>query len=86
MTNNISVSIRPEKIIINTNSISNSLKGKVITSSFVGTSYQYTLSTPIGNLNVVSTDTSNFTTFQSTPIAPQTMTKPKTQYNSTYAA
>ena len=60
LSNNISVSIRPEKIIINTNSISNSLKGKVITSSFVGNSYQYTLSTPIGNLYVVSTDTSNF--------------------------
>jgi len=60
LTNNISVSIRPEKIIINTNPISNSLEGKVITSSFVGSSYQYTLSTPIGNLYVVSTDTSNF--------------------------
>jgi len=33
---------------------------KVLNSSFVGTAYQYTLNTPIGNLYVVSTDTSNF--------------------------
>ena len=32
----------------------------MITSSFVGNSYQYTLDTSIGNLYVVSTDTSNF--------------------------
>ena len=60
MSHNKSILIRLEKIIINTNKVSNSLKAKVITSSFVGNSYQYTLNSSIGNLYVVSTDTSNF--------------------------
>jgi len=60
LSNNISISIRPEKIIINSNQVTNSLEAKVITSSFVGNSYQYTLKTHIGNLYVVATDTTNF--------------------------
>ena len=59
---NVSLSIRPEKIIINSNLVSNSLKAKVITSSFVGNTYQYTLNTLIGDFYVVSSDTTNFKT------------------------
>ena len=62
LSDNISLSIRPEKVIINSNSVSNSLEAKVITSSFVGNTYQYTLNTPMGKLYVVSSDTANFKT------------------------
>ena len=60
LSDNISISIRPEKININDNALNNSLEAKIITSSFVGNTYQYTLNTLIGDLYVVSSDTANF--------------------------
>jgi len=57
---NISISIRPEKIIINDKKVENSLHAKVLNSSFVGNTYQYNLETSAGNLYAVSTNTKNY--------------------------
>ena len=59
MTGNISVAIRPEKIIINKNKSENNINAKVTNASFVGNSYQYILSTNIGKIYVISKDTIN---------------------------
>ena len=59
MTGNISVAIRPEKININKNKSENNINAKVTNASFVGSSYQYILSTNIGKIYVISKDTIN---------------------------
>ncbi|MDB3872255.1 ABC transporter ATP-binding protein [Candidatus Pelagibacter sp.] len=54
-----SIALRPEKININKNKKENSLVGKIISASFVGNSYQYTISTNVGKMYVISHDTIN---------------------------
>ena len=54
-----SIALRPEKININKNKKENSLVGKIISASFVGNSYQYTISTSVGKIYVISHDTIN---------------------------
>ena len=54
-----SIALRPEKININKNKKENSLVGKIISASFVGNSYQYTISTNVGKIYVISHDTIN---------------------------
>jgi len=54
-----SIALRPEKININKNKKENNLIGKIISSSFVGNSYQYTISTNVGIIYVISHDTIN---------------------------
>jgi len=56
---NVSVALRPEKINIQKNNIENSIKAKVTNVSFVGSSYQYILSSNIGKIYVVSDNTKN---------------------------
>ena len=56
---NTSIALRPEKIKINKNKKENSLVGKIISASFVGNSYQYTISTNVGKIYVISHDTIN---------------------------
>ena len=58
--NSASISIRPEKIILNDVNIENSIEGVVISSSFVGNTYQYDVRTSFGDLYVVSNETNNF--------------------------
>jgi len=54
-----SIALRPEKININKNKKENNLIGKIISTSFVGNSYQYTISTNVGIIYVISHDTIN---------------------------
>jgi iron(III) transport system ATP-binding protein len=54
-----SIALRPEKININKNRKENNLIGKIISASFVGNSYQYTISTNVGKIYVISHDTIN---------------------------
>ena len=54
-----SIALRPEKININKNKKKNNLIGKIISTSFVGNSYQYTISTNVGIIYVISHDTIN---------------------------
>jgi len=49
-----SIALRPEKININKNKKENNLIGKIISASFVGNSYQYTISTNVGIIYVIS--------------------------------
>ena len=58
--NSASISIRPEKIKLNDVNIENSIEGVVISSSFVGDTYQYDVRTSFGDLYVVSNETNNF--------------------------
>ena len=58
--NSASISIRPEKIKLNDVNIDNSIEGVVISSSFVGNTYQYDVRTSFGDLYVVSNETNNF--------------------------
>ena len=60
LINSASISIRPEKIEIHDNTIENSLEGEIISSAFVGNTYQYDVRTSLGNLYVVSNETNNF--------------------------
>ncbi len=60
LINSASISIRPEKIEIYDNTIENSLEGEIISSAFVGNTYQYDVRTSLGNLYVVSNETNNF--------------------------
>ena len=53
------IALRPEKILINKDKKENSLIGKIISASFVGNSYQYTVSTSVGKIYVISNDTVN---------------------------
>ena len=54
-----SIALRPEKININKNKKENNLIGKIISASFVGNSYQYTISTNVGIIYVISHHTIN---------------------------
>jgi len=58
--NSASISIRPEKIKLNDVNIENSIEGVVISSAFVGNTYQYDVRTSFGDLYVVSNETKNF--------------------------
>ena len=59
ITGNISVALRPEKININKKKSENNINAKVTNASFVGSNYQYILSTNIGKIYVISKDTIN---------------------------
>ena len=59
LKHSISVALRPEKINIHKNKTENSIHAKIITASFVGSSYQYVFSSSLGKLYVVSGDTNN---------------------------
>jgi len=60
LKNSASISIRPEKIKLNDVNIEKSIEGVVISSSFVGNTYQYDVRTSFGDLYVVSNETNNF--------------------------
>ncbi len=59
LSENISVAIRPEKIKINKNKIENCINAKVTNASFVGSNYQYIVSSKIGKIYIVSNDMEN---------------------------
>ena len=56
LNENLHVAIRPEKININKNKIENCIHAKVTNASFVGSNYQYIVSSKIGKIYVVSND------------------------------
>ena len=60
LKNSASISIRPEKITINNSQILNSVEGEIISSAFVGNTYQYDVRTSFGDLYVVSNETNDF--------------------------
>ena len=59
LSENIPVAIRPEKIKINKNKIENCINAKVTNASFVGSNYQYIVSSKIGKIYIVSNDMEN---------------------------
>ena len=59
LQNEVSVAVRPEAIILQSNKLSNSISAKIVKSSFVGNHYQYTVSSSLGELYLVSEDVVN---------------------------
>ena len=59
LQNEVSVAVRPESITIQSNKTSNSISAKIVKASFVGNHYQYTVSTSLGELYLVSEDVVN---------------------------
>jgi len=55
----VSLALRPEKIKINRTDNENCIHASIKSASFVGSSYQYILSSKIGELYVVSGDTTD---------------------------
>jgi len=56
-TDKISLALRPETIEINQKKSKNTISAKVENVSFVGSQYQYSVSTSLGNMYVVSNET-----------------------------
>jgi iron(III) transport system ATP-binding protein len=59
LNDKVSLALRPEKIKINRTKNENCIYASIKSASFVGSSYQYILSSKIGELYVVSGDTTN---------------------------
>ena len=59
LNDKVSLALRPEKIKINRTNNENCIHASIKSASFVGSSYQYILSSKIGELYVVSGDTSS---------------------------
>ena len=59
LNDKVSLALRPEKININRTNNENCIHATIKSASFVGSSYQYILSTKIGELYVVSGDTND---------------------------
>jgi len=59
LNNSISIAIRPEKIGIIKEKTNNCIATKIISASYVGSSYQYVVSSDIGELFVVSNETTD---------------------------
>ena len=59
ISNSISVALRPEKISINRNKNENCILATISNASFVGSSYQYILTSEAGKLYVVSGETND---------------------------
>ena len=59
LNNRVSLALRPEKIEIKRTNNENCIHAKIKSASFVGSSYQYILSSKIGELYVVSGDTND---------------------------
>jgi iron(III) transport system ATP-binding protein len=59
LNDKVSLALRPEKIKINRTNNENCIHAKIKSASFVGSSYQYILSSKIGELYVVSGDTND---------------------------
>jgi len=59
LQNEVSVAVRPEAIILQSNKLSNSISAKIVKASFVGNHYQYTVSSSLGELYLVSEDVVN---------------------------
>jgi iron(III) transport system ATP-binding protein len=59
LNNKVSLALRPEKIKINRTNNENCIHASIKSASFVGSSYQYILSSKIGELYVVSGDTTD---------------------------
>ena len=59
LQNNISVAVRPEAITVQSNKVSNSISAKIVKVSYVGNHYQYTASSSLGELYIVSEDVAN---------------------------
>lgn len=59
LQNNISVAVRPEAITLHSDKISNSISATIIKVSYVGNHYQYTVSSSLGDLYIVSEDVVN---------------------------
>ena len=54
---NVLVAIRPESINIHQEKVDNSIQARINKISYVGNHYQYTITSPIGDLYVVSGNT-----------------------------
>jgi len=59
LNDRVSLALRPEKIVIKRTNNENCIHAKIKSASFVGSSYQYILSSKIGELYVVSGDTND---------------------------
>ena len=59
LQNNISVAVRPEAITLHSDKISNCISATIIKVSYVGNHYQYTVSSSLGDLYIVSEDVVN---------------------------
>ena len=59
LNDKVSLALRPEKIKINRIDNENCIHASIKSASFVGSSYQYILSSKIGELYVVSGDTTD---------------------------
>ena len=59
LQNEVSVAVRPEAIILQSNKLSNGISAKIVKASFVGNHYQYTVSSSLGELYLVSEDVVN---------------------------
>jgi len=59
LSDKVSLALRPEKIKINRTNNENAIHASIKSASFVGSSYQYILSSKIGELYVVSGDTTD---------------------------
>ena len=59
LNDKVSLALRPEKIKINRTNTENCIHASIKSASFVGSSYQYILSSKIGELYVVSGDTTD---------------------------
>ena len=55
----VSIAIRPEEISIEKNKTNNSLQSKIISASYVGSHYQYLVSSSLGKLFIISNETTN---------------------------
>jgi iron(III) transport system ATP-binding protein len=59
LNDRVSLALRPEKIVIKRTNNENCIHAKIKSASFVGSNYQYILSSKIGELYVVSGDTND---------------------------
>jgi len=59
LQNNISVAVRPEAITLHSDQVSNSISATITKVSYVGNHYQYTVSSSLGDLYIVSEDVVN---------------------------
>ncbi len=59
LKDSVSIAIRPETIEIIKEKTNNCMKAEIINTSYVGSSYQYVVSSSVGELFIVSNETVN---------------------------
>ena len=59
LKDSVSIALRPETIAITKEKTNNSMAAKIINASYVGSCYQYVVSSIIGDLFIVSNETIN---------------------------